>query len=55
MKRETLFINRINKGFLILLLRFCSITWSLHSMAQSSQVSGQGEWDKTLELGKREG
>jgi len=23
-------------------------------MAESSQVSGQGEWDKTLELAKRE-
>ena len=56
MKKETLFIiNRINKGFLILLLGFCSITWSLNSMAQSSQVSGQGEWDKTLELAKKEG
>ena len=55
MKKETLFINRINKGFLILLLGFCSITWSLNSMAQSSQVSGQREWDKTLELAKKEG
>jgi iron(III) transport system substrate-binding protein len=54
-KKETLFINRINKGFLILLLGFCSITWSLNSMAQSSQLSGQGEWDKTLELAKKEG
>ncbi|HEX9270812.1 MAG TPA: extracellular solute-binding protein [Candidatus Binatia bacterium] len=55
MRKETLFINRINKGFLILLLGFCSITWSLNSMAESSQLSGQGEWDKALELAKKEG
>ena len=55
MKKETLFINRMNKGFLILLLGFYSITWSLNSIAQSSQMSEQGEWDKRLELAKKEG
>ncbi len=46
-------MNRISKR-LVLLLGFGSIVWSLNSMAESSQVSGQGEWDKTLELAKRE-
>ena len=55
MKKEALFINRMNKGFLILLLGFYSITWSLNSIAQSSQMSEQGEWDKRLELAKKEG
>ena len=55
MKKEALFINRMNKGFLILLLGFYSITWSLNSIAQSSQMSEQGEWDKRLGLAKKEG
>jgi iron(III) transport system substrate-binding protein len=54
-KKEALFINRMNKGFLILLLGFYSITWSLNSIAQSSQMSEHGEWDKRLELAKKEG
>ena len=55
MKKEALFINRMNKGFLILLLGFYSLTWSLNSIAQSSQMSEQGEWDKRLGLAKKEG
>jgi iron(III) transport system substrate-binding protein len=54
-KKEALFINRMNKGFLILLLGFYSLTWSLNSIAQSSQMSEQGEWDKRLDLAKKEG
>jgi iron(III) transport system substrate-binding protein len=54
-KKEALFINRMNKGFLILLLGFYSLTWSLNSIAQTSQMSEQGEWDKRLGLAKKEG
>jgi iron(III) transport system substrate-binding protein len=54
-KKDALFINRMNKGFLILLLGFYSLTWSLNSIAQSSQMSEQGEWDKRLGLAKKEG
>jgi len=45
---------RISKR-LVLLLGFGSIVWSLNSMAESSQLSGQGEWNKTLEFAKKEG
>lgn len=55
MKKEALFINRMNQGFLILLLGFYSLTWSLNSIAQSSQMSEQGEWDNRLGLAKKEG
>ena len=48
-------MNRISKRFLVLLFGFGSIAWSLNSLAEGSQLSGQGEWDKTIELAKKEG
>ena len=47
-------MNRISKR-LVLLLGFGSIVWSFNSLAEGSQLYGQGEWDKTIELAKKEG
>ncbi len=47
-------MNRIGKR-LVLWLGFGSIVWSLSSMAESSQLYGQGEWDRTIDLAKKEG
>jgi ABC-type Fe3+ transport system substrate-binding protein len=45
----------VTRVLLVLLLGLALIAWSLNAMAQSSHLVGQGEWDKTLELAKKEG
>jgi iron(III) transport system substrate-binding protein len=45
----------VTRGFLVLLLVLGSIAWALNAMAQSSHLVGRGEWDKTVELAKKEG
>jgi len=48
-------MNIATRGLLVLLLGFGSVAWSLNALAQSSHVTGPGEWDKTIELAKKEG
>jgi iron(III) transport system substrate-binding protein len=48
-------MNMAPRGLLVLLLGVGSVTCSLNAMAQSSHVTAPGEWDKTIELAKKEG
>jgi iron(III) transport system substrate-binding protein len=48
-------MNMAPRGLLVLLLGVGSVACSFNAMAQSSHVTASGEWDKTIELAKKEG